>query len=233
MISIVIFAAGRGTRLGASVPKFLVEVDRRPIFMHQLDALRGIAGEIYVVCGYRAAILVQLMLSDIPSDHACRKRLTFIHNDDFEGPQSGSICRALTAIPSNRPALFIDGDMLFQTKTVNDLISLNQTTVALREIPSKDGVMAKIDDNQRLRKFARNTEGAGEWANLAFYEAQHLPLMLELAASEKTQHHFDLLNQMVDRGIEIQTAFATFAEVDDVEDLHAAGAFVREHGNGK
>lgn len=228
MISIVIFAAGCGTRLGASVPKFLVEVDRRPIFQHQLEALRDVPGEIYVVCGYRAALLMQLMLADLSPGEPARSRLTFIYNDQFSGPQCGSIARVMAVIPHDRPAMFVDGDMLFSAKTAASLASEKKTTVALRTAPTADAVMATLDENQRLKGFARGQDTAGEWANLAIYHPLHLPLVAETSNSGTCRHHFEIINELVNRGVCVHTRFAEFAEVDDVEDLRSAGQFVRE-----
>jgi CTP:molybdopterin cytidylyltransferase MocA len=228
MNSIVIFAAGRGTRLGASVPKFVVEVDSRPIFLHQFRALSHVPGEIYIVCGYRAALLIQLMLADLAPDEAARSRLTFVYNDQFTAPQCGSIARVMAAIPQNRPALFIDGDMLFAAQTAESLIAEKHTTVALRAAPTADAVMATLDGEGRLRRFARGNDGAGEWANLAFYQPRHLPLLAEIASSGVCRHHFEVINELVVRGVSVNTHFAEFAEVDDVDDLRSAAQFVRE-----
>jgi len=227
MNSIVIFAAGRGSRLGASVPKFIVEVDSRPIFLHQLRALNGIPGEIYIVCGYRAALLMQLMLADLAPDEPARTRLTFIYNDRFTEPQCGSISRVMAAIPHNRPALFIDGDMLFSAETAESLVSQQETTVALRAAPTADAVMATLDENRQLQQFARGQDGSGEWANLAIYQPRHLPLLAEVSCSGGCRHHFEVINELVNRGISVHTHFAEFAEVDDVDDLRSAGQFVR------
>jgi len=228
MNSIVIFAAGRGSRLGASVPKFIVEVESRPIFLHQLRALNGVPGEIYIVCGYRAALLMQLMLADLAPDEPARSRLTFIYNDQFTEPQSGSISRVMAAIPRSRPALFIDGDMLFSGKTAESLVSQQETTVALRAAPTADAVMATLDEDGRLQRFARGQDGSSEWANLAIYQPRHLPLIAEVANSGSCRHHFELLNELVIRGVSVHTHIAEFAEVDDVDDLRSAGQFVRE-----
>lgn len=228
MTSIVIFAAGRGTRLGASVPKFIVEVDSRPIYLHQLRALSRIPGEIYIVCGYRAALLMQLMLADLAPDEPARSRLTFIYNDQFTESQCGSITRVMAAIPHDRPALFIDGDMLFSAETAQRLVSAQETTVALRAAPSADAVMATLDEDRRLRRFARGQDGTGEWANLVIYQPRELPLLAEVSTSGACRHHFEILNEMVVRGTTVYTHFAAFAEVDDVDDLHSAGEFVRE-----
>ena len=228
MNSIVIFAAGRGSRLGASVPKFIVEVDARPIFLHQLRALSRVPGEIYIVCGYRAALLMQLMLADLAPDEPARSRLTFIYNDRFTEPQCGSISRVMAAIPQNRPALFIDGDMLFSAETAECLVKAQETTVALRAEPTADAVMATLNESDQLQKFERGQDGTGEWANLAIYQPRHLPLLGEVSSSGACRHHFEIINELVVRGVTVHTHFAEFAEVDDVEDLRLAGQFVRE-----
>jgi CTP:molybdopterin cytidylyltransferase MocA len=226
--SIVIFAAGRGSRLGASVPKFVVEVESRPIFVHQLEALRDVQGEVYIVCGYRASLLVQLMLADLPEGDALRSRLTFVFNDRYREPQRESIRRALSVIPQNRPALFIDGDMIFGRDTVMQLARSSVTTLVLRKVPSADGVMAQLSPQGTLVQFVRGGIGEGEWGNLVLYHPSELAALASEAANPRYQHHFDLLNSLATQGHAIHTTFAQLAEVDDISDLVTAAGFIKE-----
>ena len=94
--------------MGASVPKFVVEVAGQPIFAHQLQALKSLDAQIYVVCGYRASILFQLVMADLGEHEEMRKNLTFVYNDDFRLSQVVSIRRVLDTIPLSRRTLFID-----------------------------------------------------------------------------------------------------------------------------
>ncbi len=87
MLNVVIFAAGRGTRLDACLPKFLVGIGSQPVFEHQLQAMRHLHAQIYIVCGFRAPVLCHLVLEDAQ----LRKNLTFIYNDDYEQSQVVSI----------------------------------------------------------------------------------------------------------------------------------------------
>ncbi|MFO0903145.1 MAG: NTP transferase domain-containing protein [Pirellulales bacterium] len=228
MISIVIFAAGRGSRLGASVPKFIVEVDSRPIFAHQFAALRNIAGEIYVICGYRAALMLPLLLEETPELASIRERLTFIHNADFLSPQAGSVRRALAVIPPTRPALFIDGDMLFRPSDLRALVDGGRSSVLLRRDPTADAVIAARDKAGQLIRFERGGKGDGEWGNVAYYSPEDLARLPGICAQSKSRHHFELLNELAESGAEIATHFAPLAEIDDIADLSAASKYLRE-----
>jgi len=227
MINIVIFAAGRGSRLGASIPKFLVEVAKTPIFLHQFQALGNLDAEIYIVIGYRASAVLQLVLEDLQVTGASwRRRLTFIYNEDYRSPQFGSICRALNVVPLTRPTLFIDGDMVFDSETVEQLATCNQTSVVVRETISADGVIADTEQNRVLR-FRRGTDGQFEWGNLAFYDTDALEQLSRIVKECKLAHHYELINELILRGKQVNFQVADLAEVDDVDDLPLAEHFVR------
>lgn len=157
-----------------------------------------------------------------------RSRLTFVFNDRFREPQRESIRRVLAVIPQNRPALFIDGDMVFRRDTVTPLASSPETTLVLREQPSSDGVMATLSPSGTLQKFVRGGQGVGEWGNLVLYQPKELAALAQEALQPHHHHHFDLLNALADRGHIIHTTFAELAEVDDVSDLATAATFVEE-----
>ncbi len=232
MISIVIFAAGRGSRLGASVPKFIVEVNSRPIFAHQFAALHDIVGEIYVICGYRAALMLPLLLDDTPELAAIRERLTFIHNANYLSPQVGSVRRALAVIPPTRPALFIDGDMLFRASDLCALVDGGHSSVLLRRDPTADAVIAARDEAGRLLRFARGGTGDGEWGNVVYYSPEDLAQLARLCVKTQSRHHYELLNELAASGATIRTRFAPLAEVDDIADLASAARFLREAQDG-
>ncbi len=225
-MNVVIFAAGRGSRLGASVPKFLVEVDGDPIFVHQLRALQPLGGQVYVVCGYRASILFPLMMEDLGSRHPdLRRNLSFIYNDDFKQSQIISIRRALDVVAPTRPTLFIDGDMLFRPEAAQALAAATETTVLLRETITSDGVIANVEAD-RLLGFERRREGQLEWGNLAFYTPASLTMMGRLADPQKLTYHYDVVNALVTAGVSVGYHIAPLAEVDEALDMPEAQRFV-------
>lgn len=225
-MNLVIFAAGRGSRLGASVPKFLVEVDGVPIFVHQLRALQALGGQVYVVCGYRASILFPLMMEELNSRHPdLRRNLNFIYNDDYKLSQIYSIQRALDVVDSHRSTLFIDGDMLFRSETAQALAAATETTVLLRETITNDGVIATVE-GARLLGFERRREGQLEWGNLALYTPEALAQLKWLADPQQLTYHYDLVNALVRVGTTVRYHVAPLAEVDEAEDMREAQRFV-------
>ncbi len=226
MISVVIFAAGRGSRLGVSVPKFVVEVASKPIYFHQLDVLSNLDCQLYIVCGYRAGLLVQLMLEDLDNT-SIRRKLTFIYNENYRSGQSGSIARVLETIPLDRPAIFIDGDMLFSWSSIESLLANATSTVMLRHNPTRDGVMANLDGKGQLKGFTRNGPGKLEWGNLALYQPVVLQSFKSILADSDCQHHFELINTAIAKGTTLEHVIGELAEIDEASDLVIAADYVR------
>lgn len=223
MLNVVIFAAGRGTRLDACLPKFLVGVAGRPVFEHQLQAMRHLDAQVYIVCGFRAAVLCHLVLEDAP----WRKNLTFIYNDDYEQSQVGSIRRALDVIPLSRRAIFVDGDMLFRPEAVEHLAAADDTRVVLRRTITADGVIAKVDTD-RVVEFRREATGELEWGNLAVYQSDAAEELRLIVDSPEHVYHYELINELIRRGYCVRYDVSPLAEIDDGADIHGAELFMAE-----
>lgn len=209
--SVVIFAAGQGKRLGAGKPKCLMEISGQPIFKYQLTELSNLPMQIYIVCGFRADLLTSTFLTSTPPGN-----LSFIYNDRYLEPQSISIKRALQAIPKDRPALFIDGDLLFKRATIELFLNASGNAVLLRECISKDAVIATVS-NGKLSGFQRKPSGQLEWANIARYEPSTLDILAGLTFKET--HHFELINSLVGKGTFFSTIIAETSELDEPSDI--------------
>lgn len=71
--TIVICCAGMGTRLGIGTTKALLDINGKPLILHQLEALRNF-DDIRVVVGYQADKVIQVV-------NSCRKDIMFVFNN--------------------------------------------------------------------------------------------------------------------------------------------------------
>lgn len=223
--SYVIFGAGTGSRLGAGLPKLLVPIKGRPLFEYQLDQLRDQPGSVYVVCGFQAATVRRAVEQYVRQTPGFKPHMNFIFNEQFAASQVTSIARALETISIDRPAYFIDGDLLFQRASVDALGPCPRTTVVVRRDVSADAVLA-VTDRDRLIRFERGGGSGLEWANLVKYVPRDLSCLAVLATESTALHQFELINLLAQQGADVGYEVAEVAEIDRREDLEAAAAFV-------
>lgn len=101
MISIVILAAGRSTRLGE--PKQLLPLGGKPLLAHTIaNALATAPGEVIVVLGHRAESIRAVVE---------RPDIRFVINPKFAEGQSTSVIAGLEAVhPASDGVMFLLGD---------------------------------------------------------------------------------------------------------------------------
>ncbi|RUM75096.1 MAG: bifunctional UDP-N-acetylglucosamine diphosphorylase/glucosamine-1-phosphate N-acetyltransferase GlmU, partial [Sulfurovum sp.] len=62
-ISVVILAAGQGTRMKSSTPKVLHEISGKPMLFHAIDAAKALSDDITVVLYHQADRIREEVLS--------------------------------------------------------------------------------------------------------------------------------------------------------------------------
>jgi len=225
----VIFSAGIGARLGFGMPEFLVRIAERPLYEYQLEQLQMLPGALHIVCGFQASTVRDEVDRYVSRTPGFIPQLSFIHNDQFESPQVTSISCALKTISLDRPTYFIDGDLLFHRDVLNALSKCPRTTVVVRREVSPDAVLAATDQG-RLKRFKRGGTGNVEGANIVKYEPEDLVKLASLAAQGSVTHHFELINQLIEAGVEVGFEVGEISEVDQPEDIARAAAFVARLG---
>lgn len=111
--TVIIAAAGSGSRLGFGLPKCLVKIGGHAIFEYQLKAFEW-ADEIRMVVGYMAEEVIH-RVSSINSD------VIFVKNQDYlKTTTLQSNFLGAKGLKGN--ALFIDGDMLIDQTTTMRLL---------------------------------------------------------------------------------------------------------------
>jgi molybdenum cofactor cytidylyltransferase len=113
-IAAVILAAGTSSRLGR--PKQLLDLGRRPILRHTVDAVRRSSLDpIFVVLGHeRERIAASVDLSEVVE----------VNNPDFASGQSSSVRAAIRELPDDvDAAVFLLGDQPLVAPEVIDILA--------------------------------------------------------------------------------------------------------------
>ncbi len=106
-ISVVILAAGQGTRMKSTTPKVLHEISGKSMLFHAIDAAQDISDDITIVL-YHQAERIQKEIE------ACYKNIHFHMQDAEQYPGTGGAMKGVKT--QNSQTLILNGDMPLITK---------------------------------------------------------------------------------------------------------------------
>lgn len=201
--TVIIAAAGRGSRLGAGLPKCLVEVNGHAIFEYQLRAFSW-ADEIRMVVGYRWNEVVARV-------SAVDDRVVFVQNQNYANTTTLQ-SNFLGAQGVEGKAMFIDGDMVISRRTSEALCQAyerGEDFIGVARELSEEPVYAGVE-NGLVQWFSYDRPSAYEWANTALLDPGKL-------ADEKTHFYVRLEKFLPAKALEVDRL-----EVDTPEDLQLA-----------
>ncbi len=113
-LSVVILAAGQGTRMKSDTPKVLHEISGKPMLFHTLDAAQTVSDDITVVLYHQAERIQQEIESAYKNIH--------FHIQDAENfPGTGGAMRGVTA--QHDRILILNGDMPLLTEASLQLLA--------------------------------------------------------------------------------------------------------------
>lgn len=208
--TVIIAAAGMGSRLGAGLPKCLVEVGGHRIFEYQLKAFEW-ADEIRMVVGYMADEVISQVSAVNPN-------VVMVKNPDFASTTTRQ-SNYLGAQNVEGQALFIDGDMFISRATAKLLREKYELGVPfigvaneISEVPVYVGV-----ENGQVQWFSFDRPSEYEWANVAALETKKMEY-------QPTHFYVQLESYLPTPAVLIQRL-----EIDTKEDLRHAERIISEH----
>lgn len=190
----IIYAAGKGMRLGSDRPKILLEFAGRSLLESHIARLAGVAvNRLVVVTGFQreqiAAVLPQL-------GRQYAVKIEEMVNHDFD---EGSVLSFHVSLPYLKAAddsvLLMDGDVLYPTTMLRRLIdSPNQTTLLLDRDYSNaddDPVLVPVRNGRPVefrKKWSGEADLIGESVGLFKIGVADLPL-LEKETEQRVSGH--------------------------------------------
>ena len=209
--TVVIAAAGMGTRLGLNLPKALVEVEGRPMIAHQLDLLSEI-DDVVVVVGYRARQVVDLVLSIRP------QALIAFNHDYASTGTAASLSKGSQAAGDRVVAL--DGDLLVDRGDFYTFWNCNEAVLGLTRPTTGRPVYAHLHDGGgHVVRLTQDDTSEWEWCGL-------LAAPRQVTASLGSGHVFSGLRSH----LPLDWITVDCVEVDDPDDLARAGSWLAERG---
>lgn len=210
-VSVVISAAGVGSRLGLGQTKSLIRLAEKPLIEIQLDQFAAVP-DVRIVVGFQAQDLIDVALHS-------RRDLVFVFNHDYFHTKTGASLY-LGAKHANEWVVAWDGDLLVHPDDIDQCLAGGQNYVGVSQKTSEDTVFVKLDAQQRVIAFA-DDDGDFEWSGPACFHRSQLHFT--------SGHVYALLEPLLPLPCKVIRA----RDIDTYEDYKKAVDFVAswERGN--
>lgn len=161
--TVIISCAGMGTRLGAGIPKALIDIDGEPLIIHTLKMLDKIE-DVRVVVGYQAEKVIEVVKK-------YRDDVLFVYNHNYQQNGTGASV-SLAKRYSKKFILTIDGDLLIHPDDMKEILASEQEFVGVCEPSTDDPVLVGVKDGKVTNFYEKN--GPYEWTGITMLEAKKI-----------------------------------------------------------
>jgi len=170
--TIIIFAAGVGSRLNMNVPKALIEFNGKKLIEYQLDEIRKTfpQSDVIIVGGFKfkdlRTFIVSLNLSNIYFVENENYKSSILHTFDISVEYAKETGISLDTV------IRLDGDVFLFDNAIEDLKSINKTTFFSTVCDKEtDTVILKHDKFNNLINFeyVKGYIGDDEWGCIEYY----------------------------------------------------------------
>lgn len=154
--TVIICAAGMGTRLGIGTTKAMLMINGKPLIIRLLESLKNFQ-DVRIVVGFQAESVIETV-------NAYRTDVMFVFNYDYEktGPAE-SVKRAFLAVREN--VIIIDGDLLINPEDFEYFLSVQQECIGISRSHSNEPVWIKME-GKNVSDFS-TTKTSYEWSGIA------------------------------------------------------------------
>jgi bifunctional UDP-N-acetylglucosamine pyrophosphorylase/glucosamine-1-phosphate N-acetyltransferase len=218
-LSVVILAAGKGTRMKSTTPKVLHEISGKSMLFHAIDAAQEVSTDITVVLYHQAERIQEQV-------EAQYKNIHFHRQDAKKFPGTGGAMKGVTT--QNERTLILNGDMPLITK--DSLLALTSgdadINMSVIKLENPTGYGRVIIDNEKVREIVEQkdcndaqletkTVNAGIYAvNTALLE-KYIPLLDNNNAQEE-YYLTDIIKMAVDEGKPVHPVYVEEEEFKGV-----------------
>lgn len=176
--TVIICAAGMGTRLGIGTTKALVDISGTPLIIRQLDLLKEY-DDIRIVVGFQAERLIEVVKK-------YRKDIMFVFNYQYEtSGVADSLRKGLLA--TRNYIISIDGDILFNPDDFKVFTSCDEECLVVSDVSTAEPIMATVENEMAIK--LSKVEGNMQWPGIVKIKSEKL--------KGKSPKVYDVLNEVL------------------------------------
>ncbi|MEA2017327.1 MAG: bifunctional UDP-N-acetylglucosamine diphosphorylase/glucosamine-1-phosphate N-acetyltransferase GlmU [Campylobacterota bacterium] len=205
-LSIIILAAGKGTRMKSSLPKVLHKISGKEMLYYAIDEAKKLSDDIHVVLYHQSSLVKETM------DKYFSNINYHIQNHD-QYPGTGGAVMGIT--PANSKVLVLNGDMpLIEANELKQLTSNDEKlTMSVLDLNCADGYGRVVIEKNRVKKIVEqkdctsyeleiNTANAGIYCFDTSFLLENLP-KLSNDNNQKEYYITDLVELAVQNDIKV------------------------------
>lgn len=218
-ISVVILAAGKGTRMKSNTPKVLHNISGKPMLFHAIDAAKEVSDDITVVLYHQA----QLIQDKITQEY---ENINFHIQDAKQFPGTGGAMKGVST--KNSRTLILNGDMPLITKESLEALTsgnsdINMSVIKLdnpsgygRVIIENDAVQEIIEQKDCTQEqLTTKTVNAGIYAVNTDLLEKYIPMLSNNNAQEE-YYLTDIIKMAVDENLTVNPIYVPEVEFKGV-----------------
>jgi len=206
--TVIITAAGLGSRLNLKIPKSLVEINGKSILRRQLEILDEY-DDIRIVVGYHADRVI---------DHVknIRKDILFVFNHNYVNSTPLNSLYLASRF-ARKKILYIDGDLLITPKALANITKSGKTNLGITKTYSDHPVCVEIEKRNKesfITKFSRKRM-TYEWSGLMYADTNMI--------IDKSLYVY----QIFENYLPLNATFVDVCEIDTQKDLEFAKKWIK------
>ncbi|CAN5130033.1 NTP transferase domain-containing protein [soil metagenome] len=163
--TVVVNAAGLGSRLGLDRPKALLEVDGRSLIAWQMSLLRDVE-DVRVVVGYQAAEVTDAVFAVRPD------AMVVLNHEYSSTGTAASLMRGAAGVSTL--VVSVDCDLIVHPSDLADFVSSEGPALGVLPVQSEEPVLVRVTDGPdglTARGFDRVRQpGDLEWSGLVSFD---------------------------------------------------------------
>ena len=218
-ISIVILAAGQGTRMKSAKPKVLHEISGKPMLFHAIDAAREISDDVLIVLYHQAKRIQEII-------EAHYEGIRFHMQDAQQYPGTGGAMKGVTT--QHERTLILNGDMPLITKASLEALTAGDADINMSviELENPSGYGRVIIENGEVKEIIEqkdctseqltvNTVNAGIYAVDTVLLERYIP-QLHNNNAQAEYYLTDIIKMAVDEGRNVHPVYVPEEEFKGV-----------------
>jgi choline kinase len=207
-ISIVINAAGVGSRLGLNIPKSLVSILGRQLIDWQFSIIPSDI-EVIVVVGFKGRELADAVKK-------LRPNASIVINHNYHQTNTAGSFKLGARFGGSR-LLSLNGDLLTTEATLKKFIHSDSNLLGLSQVNSVTPVYSEVSKDKVIN-FSYEVESSFEWTGLA-------NLSRDLCADIGERHMF----QGIQKFLPMNFVEINCMEIDEISDLQRMEKWIKEN----